>query len=399
MPETELNRDTVRKIIFILCVTVLFYAAITHLGTIFDAFKWVMGIVLPIIIGFAVAFIMSPFAQFFEDGLTKGCRKPKIPPMKQKPARILSVVIAFLLVVAAVSMLIVIIIPEIRSAVPILLDTVPGQVRSAVLWVDETAESFGLRLELQSFGEIDWAKIFEPIRSLMANAENGSIFTGFIGAASSVVSVLLDLGLGAIIGFHLVIHKENVGRFFIRALKAYLPEKRATGIINFVSLCSGAFRSFMTGQLLEACALGILCCIGMFIFRFPYAVAVSFVMGFTALIPIFGAWMGGILGALMALTDSPLKALLFVVFIIALQAIDNTFIYPRIVGNATKLEALLVMVAVIVGGSMFGVTGMILGVPAMSVIDTLLSRDIATRLEAKGIAAADEAPPEEPPKK
>jgi predicted PurR-regulated permease PerM len=196
--------------------------------------------------------------------------------------------------------------------------------------------------------------------------------------------------MGVLIGFRLMVQRESVGRFFRRFVRAYTSRNTANSIFRVVHLSAGAFRSFITGQLKEAVALGCMCYLGMIIFGFPYAGATSAVIGFCAIIPVFGAWIGGAAGALLSLTASPIKALLFIVFIVCLQAFDNNFVYPRIVGNSMNLPGLLVLLAVLIGGDIAGAAGMLLGVPLCSVMYTLINTSISNRLEKKKLEEKEE---------
>lgn len=383
----ELNRDNMKKIIIIGCAVVLFWAVITHLGVMWSSILWLLDVFMPVIIGVAVAFLLAPFAQIFEDLFLRPSKKKKAPVMSQQTARWLSVLVAALLVIAFIALFVLIIFPELKDAFGSLRESLPQTIASGVMWLDDTAASFGIELEFSNLDGIDWTKVLNQVGDILFPAESGgsSIIGSVVGIASSVVSAVVNLGLGFIIGIYIVLSKESVSRFFSRFVRAFVSKDFADRLIDFATLCMTAFRDFITGQLLEAIAMSVMCSVGLTIFRFPYAIAAGFTMGLTALIPVFGAWIGGIVGFLLALTESPIKALLFIVFIVCLQAFDNTFIYPKIVGNSMKLHGLLVFCAVTVGGSLAGVAGMLLGVPAVSVIYTLLNRSIEKRLKAKHI--------------
>lgn len=381
----QLDRDNMKKIIIIGCSVVLFWALLSHLGVVWSSLMWLIGVFMPVIIGVAVAFLMTPLARIFEELFLRTPKKKRAPIMKKSTARTLSVLVSALLVVSFLALFILIIFPELQEAFENLRDSLPQTIAKGIVWLDETAAGFGIELEFNNLDGIDWTKVFGQVTDILFPAEGAgvNIIGSVVGIASSVVSVLVDLALGFIIGVYIVISRESVVRFLNRFVKAYAGEKAAEKIIGFVSLCLSAFRDFITGQLIEAIAMSLMCSIGLTVFRFPYAIAAGFTMGLTALIPVFGAWIGGIVGFLLALTESPVKALLFIVFIVCLQAFDNTFIYPKIVGNSMKLHGLLVFCAVTVGGSLAGVPGMVLGVPAVSVMYTLLNRGIEKRLAAK----------------
>ena len=300
--------------------------------------------------------------------------------MSEKAARRLGVTAALLTVAAVLALVVVIIIPEIRKGSEKLADILPGEIERAVVAIDSLAERAGIDLELVSLGDIDWDKVRASAESLIPRGGQGLV-SGLVGTLGSVLGVVFDLVIGTVIGVKIAIEKEAVGRFFRGAASALMGRERAEKLFRFVSLSREAFRGFMQGQLLEACSLSLLTFAGMLIFRFPFAAGVAAVMGLTALIPVFGAWIGAGFGTLMALTVSPARALFFLAFIISLQAIDNAFIYPRIVGNSMKLNGLLVLTAVTVGGAAFGFVGMLLSVPAASVLYTLV-KEAAQRRNA-----------------
>lgn len=169
-----------------------------------------------------------------------------------------------------------------------------------------------------------------------------------------------------------------------RLIHAWLPKKTGISLIHIVSVCNVSFRNFIAGQATEAIILGTLCTIGMLILRLPYAPMVGALIGVTALIPIVGAYIGAITGAFLILTVSPLKAFVFIIFLIILQQIEGNLIYPRVVGSRVNLPAMWVLAAVTVGGNLSGPVGMLLGVPAASAVYELLKEATSKReLKAK----------------
>ncbi len=363
------------RAVLVICAAIAFYAAINHLGEVWRAIKWVLDVLAPILIGFAVFFILSPFASLIEGAIK---RSRRFSP-GEKAARRLGVTAALLTVAAVLALVVVIIIPEIRRGSATLADILPGEIEKAVVAIDSLADRAGVDLDLVSLGDIDWDKVRASAESLMPRGGQG-LLSGLVGTLGSVLGVVFDLVIGVVIGAKIAIEKEAVGRFFHRVTSAIMGSSRAEKLFHLVSLSREAFSNFMQGQLLEACSLSILTFIGMLIFRFPFPAGVAAVMGLTALIPVFGAWIGAGFGTLMALTASPARALFFLAFIITLQAVDNTFIYPRIVGGSMKLNGLIVLSAVTVGGAAFGFVGMLLSVPAASVLYTLVNEAAAKKI-------------------
>lgn len=382
----NLDKNNTKKVIFILCTVVLFCAALLNLTKIWTAIKFVLRVLLPVLIGLAVAFIMTPMSESFEKELLMLFRRYKLLSINKKIIRSVSVTLAFLVVVAIIAILVIIIIPQMRSAFRILSDTLPSFINSALSWIDEKAGGIGLDIDIFESSSADWFKMIESaLDTLKLDFAIGDVFGGVVGVASSVVGAIFNFAMGVIIGFKLILQREAVGRFYRRFVRSYTSEKTADAIFSVVKLSTDAFRNFITGQLTEAMALGLMCFIGMLIFRFPYAGAAATVIGICAVIPYFGAWIGGIIGTLLALTVSPLKAVLFVVFLVCLQTFDNYFVYPKIIGNSMDMPGLLVMLAVLIGGDIAGVAGMLLGVPFCFVVYTLMNMSMSKRLKQKKI--------------
>ena len=155
--------------------------------------------------------------------------------------------------------------------------------------------------------------------------------------------------------------------------------KWAKRLLYGLRIFNESFRGYIVGQCTEAVILGVLCVVGMLIFRFPYAGMIGSLVGFTALIPVAGAYIGAAVGAVMILTQSPLKALLFGVFLVILQQLEGNLIYPRVVGRSIGLPALWVLAAVTVGGSLMGIPGMLLGVPITAALYRLIREDMSRR--------------------
>jgi predicted PurR-regulated permease PerM len=191
--------------------------------------------------------------------------------------------------------------------------------------------------------------------------------------------MLGNTALGVVIAIYILATKEQAGAFTNRLIRALLPENLYLRLMRLLKISCDAFSSFITGQLVEAVILGSLCFIGMTVFRFPYAGAISVLVGVTALIPVIGALIGEAVGTFLILMVDPLKAFLFLVFVLILQALEGNFIYPKVVGKSVGLPGLLVLVSVIVGGNISGVMGVLLAVPVCSILYALAKEFIVFR--------------------
>lgn len=181
--------------------------------------------------------------------------------------------------------------------------------------------------------------------------------------------------------------KETLTGQAKKVVRALFSEKWAHWITDVARMTNRTFSNFVTGQLTEAVILGTLCFLGMLIFRLPYAGVISVLVGFTALIPIFGAFIGVGIGAFLILLVSPIKALWFILFFVILQQLEGNLIYPRVVGKSVGLPGIWVLAAVTVGGNAFGLAGMLLAVPLCSVLYTLARQGVNARLARKGLSS------------
>ena len=199
------------------------------------------------------------------------------------------------------------------------------------------------------------------------------------GTVSSIAIGFMNFFIGLVFSIYILANKEKLKIQTRRLIHAWIPEKLGFSLIHVVSICNVSFRNFIAGQATEAVILGTLCTIGMLILRLPYAPMVGALVGATALIPIVGAYIGAIVGAFLILTVSPLKAFVFIIFLIVLQQLEGNLIYPKVVGSRVNLPAMWVLASVTVGGNLAGPVGMLLGVPAASAAYELLKEATAKR--------------------
>ena len=212
---------------------------------------------------------------------------------------------------------------------------------------------------------------------------SGKVIEATFGIASNVLNAFVNVFIGIVFAIYFLLDKEKISRQFSNIMKAYLPSKSCKKIIDIAELSNRVFANFVSGQCLEAIIIGILCFFGMIILRLPYAGAISVLVGFTALIPVFGAFIGTIIGAFLIFMINPLQAIIFVIFIIVLQQLEGNLIYPHVVGKSVGLPGIWVLVAVTLGASINGVLGMLLSVPLASILYSILKTDVNLKLKEK----------------
>lgn len=315
---------------------------------------------------------------------------PRTPNYGRRAVSLLLAVFSLLVIVA---LLLTIVIPELAAGVRLLAREAPPALEQLVDWITEQTTVNGESmlpegvtawldaLSLDTDGLLQWAI-----------SQLDHIVPAVVNVVSSVFSVVVSILLSAIFAVYLLCGKEKLAAQVNTLMDVYLKPRRATAIRHVLETLNECFHSYIVGQCLEALILGALCTLGMLIFRFPYAVMVGTLVGFTALIPIAGAYIGAFVGAFVIFTVDPLKALLFLVYIVVLQQIEGNVIYPRVVGTSLGLPGIWVLAAVMIGGNVAGVIGMLLGVPLCAALYKLLREDVHRR---RAQSAAIDVPAEE----
>jgi predicted PurR-regulated permease PerM len=356
------NKKDIFTLIGIIFASIGFYVAINEIPAILNCISLVLGWISPLTTGLAIAFVLNVFVRFFEERILKRLKG-------KKWLRTLSILITIIFLVCLLALLSVFIVPDVKKTLVLLVDVAPVYISGLV----ERFSSMEIPVAGVAVGDIVQFEKFDSVADIIAQNSinmvgNALIFT------TSFASKLFSIVLSFIIAIYTLIYKERISRILVRSLEAFLPEKAAESVLDVASLSYQAFFNFITGQLTEAVIIGTLCYIGMNVFGFPYASTVAMIIGVTALIPIVGAFIGAFVGAFLIVMVSPIKALLFIVFILVLQQIENNFIYPKVVGKSVGLPDMLVLIAVLVGSNIGGLTAVIVSVPVCSVLYTLFMR-------------------------
>ena len=338
----------------------------------------VIGALSPVFIGFAIAYVLNILMSFYERYYFRKSKK-KIVNMTRRPVCLTG---ALLTLAGIIVLIVLLVVPELVSCVKFLISEIPPLIEK-LLKTDFVRENLPKDI-LSKLSDIDWmsyiSKLIGTVSSGLGNAL-GAVVTAVTSAVSVIVTALLSI----IFSLYLLAGKDKLAEQSKRLCHSYVPEKTNKKLSYTVKVFDECFHNYIVGQCTEAVIIGVLCTLGMLIFRFPYAPMIGALVGFTALIPVAGAYIGAGVGAVMMLTESPLKALLFLVFIIVLQQLEGNLIYPKVVGDSVGLPAVWVLVAVTVGGGLFGVLGMLLGVPIAAGIYRLVREDVKRREAQKEV--------------
>ena len=341
----------------------------------------------PIFIGLAIAYTLNIMITFFRNHDFLYNRKIL---KSERVHNILSVVLAVILLLACVSFIIGYIVPEMTSCVIPLLDRVPSGIRYVLkmplvqsLLPDDT---------LKSLEAVDWTNWLNRIISLVNSKD---LISSMTLTASSALNVISSILFGILFACYFLSGKQTARNASERMVRAFVPAERQEGIFFCGRLLNECFHNFIVCQALQALIIGISATVLMNIFGFPYASMVGTLNGFCALIPVIGGYIGAILGTLMILTDSPSSALFFLIFIVVLQNVIGTIIFPKLIGNSLGLPSVWTLAAVLIGSGLAGIVGILLGVPLTAFFYRLVKKHLETREAA--LAAASPAPPEAGP--
>ena len=386
-----------KKLFRMICKLILF-AGVIILGVMYSkevlaAAKLLIGMLSPFLIGAALAFVLNLPASFIERKFFANWNNSKTAGLK----RGISIILALLFVVALLVFGVLMVAPQLKITLKELGTVIPNYFRDVVKDLEALAQqypewkdAFGALQELS----IDWNSIIGYVTGFLKDGL-GNVLSSTVGLAGSVAGALFDSVIAFVFAIYILSGKEKLGAQAKKLLHAYLPEKGYEKTIKVLKLCNHNFAKFISGQCLEAVILGAMFVVCMTIFGMPYAVLVGVLIAFTALIPIVGAFIGCAVGAFLILMISPMKALFFIIMFLVLQQVEGNLIYPKVVGNSVGLPAIWVLVAVSLGGSMFGVIGMLVFIPLMSTLYALLKENVNDRNNKKGFALQEVVPEQE----
>jgi len=343
--------------------------------------KTMLGAVLPVIIAMAIAYIVNLPMSFYERYyFTKQQNKKWV----QRSRRPVCLTAAILTILAIIALIIWLVLPELIECVSFIISEIPPFIEKIL--DSEIARSLMPVTVENEVDKIDWSALVDSVMNVIKSGIGGA-FTTVIDLVGSVFSGMFNAIMCAMLAVYFLIGKERLIGRVGRIMRSYMKPNLRKKVKYVLSLLNESYRKYIVGQCTEAVILGVLCMLGMLIFRFPYAAMIGALVAFMALIPVAGAFIAAGVGALMILTVSPIKALLFVVFFIILQQLEGNLIFPKVVGKSVGLSAWLVLAAVTVGGALLGIGGMLISVPIASVLYRLLYEDVERR-ETKNKAEA-----------
>lgn len=365
-----------RKWVILIAVAIIGYWAINNLNIVGNLLSNILNIIFPFVLGGCLAFILNLPMSFFEKKLLKPKNKKTKKQKNKKLIRVISIIFAILVIVLVLALIVTLIVPELINVIELLVNNIPYYISEITKLIYLNSEKIPDINTIIKEANIDIENIKSQILSYIP-----SLLTSSISIVSSLINGITTFFIAIIFAIYILIEKEKLNTQITKILQAYVKKEKVEKIINIGRVSKNIFKNFLTVQCFEASILGILCIIGMLILRIPYAIPIGVLIGVTALIPVVGAFLGVIIGAILIVAVNPIKVITFVVFVLILQQIEGNLIYPRVVGNSIGLPGMWVLVAVSVGGSLGGILGMLLGVPIATIIYTLLKTDVNKKIK------------------
>lgn len=416
----KLDKENTRQILKIVIIAIIVLVALINIEPVWNVVKTTLSILSPFIWGLAIAFILNIFMTLYENKLFRLGKKNKRGTARQdnktkvaikeneslkgniaenkvseheilksniskrkkksKVERAFSITLSIITIIAVVTVILILIIPQLVEIITNFISNIP----SYLLWLREfainTTEQFP---EINDFIQsitIDTAALRSGIMSISKD-----VLDVTINQISGLFSGVVDFIIAVIFAVYILANKEALKLQSKKFVYARLNKDKADSFIKICRLARDSFRNFLTGQAKEAVILGVLCALGMLILGIPYAGPIGALTALTAFIPIVGAFIGGFIGAVLIVAVDPIKALIFIIFIIVLQQIEGNLIYPHVVGKNIGLPSIWVLVAITVGGSLFGIMGMIVGLPIVSIIYAIITENTNRRLKEKNL--------------
>lgn len=370
----------------VLAASLLFYFGIFHTASITKGLKAIYNILTPIVYAAAISYVLWPLIRFMEKSIIyRICEKKNWKPSEKvrHGIRMICVIVTLLLFFFGIYGLLSMLIPELINSITNIIDNLPRYINNIEKWLTNLLKNYP---ELEENSSMIFSTVTARAETWLTNdllpkinLLVASFSTGFMGALVFLKNFLI----GAMISIYLLYGKESYVAQGKRLLYCLFSTQTTNNIIRDLQYVDKTFGGFIIGKVLDSLIIGILCYIGTTILNLPYALLVSVIVGVTNVIPFFGPYIGAVPSAVLILLVNPIQCIYFVIFILLLQQFDGNFLGPKILGGSTGLSSFMVIVAILVGGGLFGIFGMFVGVPACAIICTVIRNGIQSRLEKK----------------
>ncbi len=399
----NLDRRNIEKVLFVGIIFILIYLGLQNMNVVVEFIVYLTNVLLPFLIAVICTFFLNVPLKAIEKRLFRPKKGKKVSPFLEKARRPVALVLSIALLLLVIGAFLTIIIPEMGKSINQLIDSLPETLRSLndrvnSLAADNEYLKDAVKFINPEYGEetlvngktivndqlIDVSLVTTYVTGFLSDNASGLV-SYTVTMLSTVVSMAVNFFLGFVLSIYTLMRKEQITMKVKKLIYAAFPEKAADFIVEVGHLTNKSFYNSITGQMMECIILGSLTTLGMTIFGFPYAALVGIMVAICSWIPMFGIWIGAGIGTLFVLTKDPVQAIWFLVFMVCLQQIEGNFIFPKVVGNNMGLPPILMISAIVLFSSFFGIIGLVVSCPVTSVLYTLTRRFVFTRLRKKKV--------------
>ncbi len=361
-------------ILGLITLAIIIYHVVDNFSVTLDFLNMFMKVLSPILVGFAIAYVVNIPMKSVERVLFK---KVNISPkLKRVSAFLITIIVGIVFFVIIFSFAL----PQLINSVEQLVDQLPQLFDNVSIFATKQFERFDIPENIVDQAKEIWENFLSTFLGFVSN-----IAAITLGVVTKFVSGFFSAILSTVMAIYILLSKESIGMTFKKFLYAFTPEKFNNPFMKYLKVMDDSFEHFIRGQLIEALVLGTICYIGMLIFRFDYPLLISVIVGLTNIIPLFGPYIGAVPSVLLLLMVNPVSALWFILYVSILQQIESNLIYPRVVGNSVGLSGFWIIVAVVIGNSLFGILGILVGIPLLSTFYTIIGEIAEKRLKNKRI--------------
>lgn len=372
----ELNKKNMKKLMILISFGIILFWALTNLPIIFGFISHLLHLLYPFILGAVIAFILNIPMTKIENFIKKHQKSNK----SKLPVRTISITLSLVIFVGVIILISFLLIPELIENIQLLIKNIPGFIENIQNWILNLVANYpDIKLRVEEI-----FKDTTNVNNIMVTVLN-YVINGSLSFVTSLITSVFTLFTAVVFAVYALSQKEYLSRGIKKIMYAYMKKEHVEKIMEIATLSNKTFSKFISGQCVEAIILGTIFFFTLTVLRFPYALIISVLTAVTALIPMFGAMIAMLIGALLISVTSIWQAILFIVVFQIIQQIENNFIYPKVVGKSVGLASMWTLMAVILGGSLLGITGMIIGLPLASILYAILRNETNEKLETKKI--------------
>ena len=378
----DLSKMSIKKIRELIVFTAFLVVALWKFDVVLGVLKTIWDIIFPFVLGGAIAFLTNVPMSFLEKKIFENVKKKN--KIVRKLKRPISLILTIVLVVGVIALVMFGVIPQLTRTMGTLVTSINDFIPQMQSWIGEFFHNNQEIMNLVDQIEFDPDQAIKWGISLLGNGA-GNMMNTTMSAVGSIVSGVATFFIAFSFSCYILFQKEKLHIQIRKVFFAFLPKEKAEAFLRICSLTYRTFANFLTGQCLEAIILGCMFCVTLSILRMPYALLIGVLIAFTALVPIFGAFIGCAVGSFLIFMVSPKQAILFIIVFLVLQQIEGNLIYPHVVGESVGLPSIWVLAAVTIGGNLMGIVGMLVFIPLLSVLYTIFREFVYLRLKERHI--------------